>query len=237
MKKTLNVLFATVLTMALFVQCDSCKKTDYGKIKDPKLKELYDVLSDIPDNQVFAKLRNCDECINKDSEVGIILTVKDSLDAALKSLRLFAEYENESADKSGSDVFTKKIIKINDLSGSVHGATNASLAHFIYLQTLNNQKSNSYDISKNALLSTDSKFKSMEDTLVSVLTKHLNQEQSFNNCLNRINDKVSDSDLESAAKELEEEEFPFLLSCAKMLKSLYEFEVMWARSVKELLEM
>ena len=234
MKKTFKFLFAVILATALFAQC---KNTSNG-IK-PGWEELYAVLSEIPDGSTFGQLMECEDCEKKDAEYTLILTAKDSLEASLISLRFLADEAQKETDCSDSKNFTKKIIRLNSLGNSVKAASTVAMIHFTYLQALTTkQTTDPYESTKKALLSTDLEFSEMGNELVALLTDYNKNQESFNACLKRIYSDVTDKDLVSASKELESDEYySYLLSCAKMLKALYEFESSRATAVQETVKM
>ena len=233
MKKTF-VSIAIAFLAVLFVQC----KPNNTGIK-PGWEELYEVLSDVPDNNVFSYLRNCEDCANKDSEVKLILIVKDSLDASFTTLRHLAESARHRAGKEDPNAFTKTIIQLTGLGTSIQETSTAYMIHVIYLQSLaSSQPTNPYESAKKALISTDKNFVEVQKTVISGLSDFEANQKTYNACLKRILNYVSNQDFDSATDEMESDEFySYLLSCAKMLRSLYDFELSRALAVKESINM
>lgn len=228
MKKLYFGIIALALaSMFTFTQCKSTES--------PKWKELYDIFSSIPTNQVFSQLEKNDECKSLDSEVGLILSVKTKLDASLLTLRHLADKSLEAKDLSDKTEFTKQIVNLQGMATSVQEVTNEFKAHILYDVTfLGSEPTTNYERAKKALMSGDISIMEAGKPVLDELTNYETAQASFGGVLAKILAFVNDGDLNSAANELSGEEvYNYYFSTAKMFKSIYDFEVARALSVKE----
>ena len=229
-KMYFGIILIAVISLVAFVQCKDSKSR-----KNDEWKELYDVFSSIPTNKVFSQLEDCEECKSLDAEVNLILSTKTKLDASLLTLRHLADKSREAKDLSDKTEFTKQIVQFQGMATSVQEVTNEFKAHILYAVTfLGVEPASNYERAKKALMSGDESIMEAGKPVLEELTNYEAVQNSFSGVLAKILAFVTSGDLKSAANELNGEEvYNYYLSTAKMFKSLYDFEVARAISVKE----
>lgn len=228
-KMYFGIIAFVVISAFTFTQCgNGCK----GPKPTSEWKELYDVFSSIPTNKVFSQI---EECKNPDLEVKYILSTKSELDTALVTLRRLADKSHKVKDLSDKTAFTKQIVQLQGMSTSIQEVTNEFKTHLVFaVSFLGTEPTNNYDRAKKALMSVDNSIMETGQTVLNELTNYDAVQTSFGGVLAKILAFVSNGDLKSAANELGGEEvYNYYLSTAKMLKSIYDFEVARALSVKE----
>ena len=217
-------LFSKILIVSFSLLLVQCKQQP---VKNPLYEKIVDIIHTQSNNTVFDLITDYSSL---DSEVDVIIASKKRIDAArldlIRSVDISALIDENSSEQEQKKMFSDRILTLYKFHKLIKEAQDSFKSHIVLILAQLGNSDSEYEQAKAVLSSTDNEFEKVATTVLESLTDYDEKSGWYAGKLQSLLEMVEDLKFEEALNTLESDEMcEYYISVAKMLNTLYAFEV------------